>query len=192
MNTISRALVGSAVAGAMAITAVTPASARDYDRHDRDGISVGEVIAGVAILGGIAAIASSIGNNRDRYDSRYYRDGRYGYYNGTPRDAVAQCVNAVRSDARRYGYNYARVTEIRDVDDTRNGWKIKGRLEVDGSRGYYDWRDRGGYYDRGYYSNRYGYGYDRYDRGADRGSFTCYTDRGRIADINYRGIRGMR
>ncbi|MXP27412.1 hypothetical protein GRI58_01075 [Porphyrobacter algicida] len=186
MNTITKALAGTIAAGAMAMTAAAPASARDYYHRDRDGISAGEVIAGVAILGGIAAIAASAGNNRDRYDARYYRDGRYGYYNGNPRDAVAQCVNAVRINAQRYGYRYANVTQIRDVDDTRGGWKVKGRIEVGGNNGYYG---RQGYYDRGYYGN----GYDNrgYYNRADTGSFTCYTDRGRVANIDYHGIRGL-
>lgn len=190
MNTISKALAGTVAAGAMAMTAAAPASAQDYYYHrDRDGISAGEVIAGVAILGGIAAIAASA-NGANRYDTRYYRDGQYGYYNGSPRDAVAQCVNAVRMDAQRYGYRYANVTQIRDVDDTHDGWKVKGRIEVGGGNGYYG---RQGYYDRGYYGNGYNNGYynNGYYNRADIGSFTCRTDRGRIADIDYSGIRGM-
>lgn len=182
MRTLSKALVGTVAAGAMVMVPAVPAAARDrYD--DNRGISAGEIIAGAVILGGIAAVASSIGNN-NRRDDRYYRNGRYGYYNGNPRAAVEQCVGAVRRDASRRGYRYAQVTQIRDVDDSRNGWRVKGNLVVEGSRGGY--YDRGGYYgrDRGYYNSRY-------DRRADDGRFTCYIDRGRVSRVNYSGIRGL-
>ena len=60
--------IATAAVSAMALASATPAAAQD---RDRDGISVGEVIAGAVILGGIAAVAGSIG--RDRYsDDRYY------------------------------------------------------------------------------------------------------------------------
>lgn len=196
MPTIPKALIGAVAAGAMAVVPTSAAMAqyRDYDR-DRGGISVGDIIAGAVVLGGIAAVAGAIGgNDRDRYryrnDERYYRNGNYGYYNGNPRSAVEQCVNVARTEAQRRGYRYAQVTDIRDVDDTRYGWRVKGRIAVDGERGYYD---RYGRYDTGYYGNsrydnRYGsrYGYDR-----DNGSFTCDVNRGRVTRLDYSGIRGL-
>lgn len=189
MKIIPKALVGAVAAGAM-VMVPTAASAqyRDYDRgYDRDGgISVGDIIAGAVIIGGIAAVAGAIGRDDDyRYDDRYYRDGRYGYYNGNPRAAVEQCVNAANRDARSRGYRYAQVTQVRDVNDTSYGWKIKGNLVVDGSRGYYD----RGYYDRGRYNDRY-YG-NRYGYRQDSGSFTCWIDRGRVSRMDYSGIRGL-
>ena len=184
--------IATAAVGAMALAGATPAQARD-----RDGIDAGDVIAGAVILGGIAAVASAVGK-KDRYrDSYRYRDRDYRDYNrgyryndrrrGNARYAVQQCVNAVERDARRAGYRFADVTEIRDVDRERRGWEVKGRLVVDGSRGYgrynrqynrYDRYDRGGRYDRGY------------DR--DAGRFSCEIERGRVVDIDYRGIRGLR
>ena len=174
--------IATAAVGAMALASATPTMAQDRYR-DRDGISAGEVIAGAVILGGIAAVAGSIGKDRYR-DDRYYRNGRAGYYNGSPRSAVERCVNAAERDARRYGYRYADVTQIRDVDDTRYGWRVKGTMVVDGNRGYagsrYDRRDR----------------YDRYDRRGygrtDSGKFTCRIDRGRVVDVDFSGIRGLR
>lgn len=189
MKTLSKALAGTVAAGAMVLASATPAVARDRD----DGIDAGDVIAGAVILGGIAAILSS-GNNRDRYD---YRDGGYynggynngGYYNGydNPRVAVERCVAAVENDARRAGYRNANVTEIRDVDNKRRGYEVKGRLVVDDTRGW-------GSYNRQY--NRY----DRYDRygnydrryNTDSGSFTCDFERGRVVDLDYSGVRGLR
>lgn len=186
--------IATATVGAMALAGATPVQAQGYD--DDDGISVGDVIAGAVIIGGIAAIASAASKDRDYYrDGRYFRDGRYynsgrdyrrdAYrYRGNPRAAVNQCVAAAKRDASRYGgYRYAQVTEIRDVDDTRYGWKVKGRIVVDGSY-------RGGRYDRYGYRDRN----NRYQRWSNRdsGKFTCYIERGRVSHVDYSGIRGLR
>ena len=201
MTTITKALVGTIAAGAMAM--VPAASASASDRYGRDrGISAGEIIAGAVVLGGIAAVAASIGGN-NRYDDRYYRGGNYGYYNGDPRNAVEQCVNAARQDAGSRGYGNVAVRQIRSVNDTSYGWKIKGDIAVAGNRGYYNgggYDDRGynrnydnGYYNNGRYDDRYnrgGYG-DRYGYGQDTGSFTCWIDRGRVSRMDYSGIRGL-
>lgn len=179
--------IATAAVGAMALASATPAFADDrYDRDD--GISVGDVIAGAVIIGGIAAIAGAVGNNDDRYyNGRYYNGGynngnRYGY-RGNPRQAVEQCVNVARQEARRYGYRHAQVTEIRDVDDRNYGWEVKGRIRVDG-------RYSGGRYDRwGYRDNN-----NRYNRwnDGDSGKFTCNIDRGRVTGLNFSGVRGLR
>lgn len=199
-KTFAKGGIATAAVGAMALASATPAMARD---RDDGGISVGDVIAGAVIIGGIAAIASAAGKDRD--DNRYYRDGRYygndrdyryndnrynNRYNNNrwgnrdnPRAAVERCVNAARSDARRYGYRYAQVTDIRDVKDTRYGWRVKGKIMVDG--GYGGGRyDRNGYYDR---NNRYSRWNDR-----DNGSFTCNIERGRVTNMDFSGIRGLR
>lgn len=191
MKTMSKALlkgtIGTVAAGAMAMASATPAFAND--RHRDRGIDAGDIIAGALIIGGIAAVASAASNDRDRYR---YRDGRY--YDrdyrvrGNPRAAIERCVNAVERDARRAGYRFADVTQIRDVDRERRGWEVKGRLVVDGQRGYSRYGDRYNRYDR----------YDRYDRrgydrrGYDQGKFTCEIERGRVVDIDYSGIRGLR
>ncbi|QZD86087.1 hypothetical protein [Qipengyuania psychrotolerans] len=187
-KTFAKGGIATAAVGAMALASATPVQARD--RGD-DGISVGDVIAGAVIIGGIAAVASAASKDRDHYrGSRYYRDGRYysdgrdyrrqAYRSrGNPRAAVEKCVNAARQDARRSGYRFAEVTDIRDVKDTRYGWKVKGRMVVDGQRGY----------------NRY----DRYDRrdyrrygNEDHGKFSCYIERGRVTQVDFSGIRGLR
>lgn len=209
MKTITKALVGTVAAGAMAITSAAPAFA---GHRDRDSISAGDVIAGALIIGGIVAIASASSDN-DR-DYRYrggYDDGygdRRGYdrdrrWRGSPRQAVEQCVHAAeRYAASRYGR--ADVIDIRQVKDTRWGFEVKGRIAVGGGRDR-GWQNGGGYYDQGYYDRGYnnnGYGNggyyrgDRYDdRGDygryDDGSFKCKIERGRIVDLDIDGIRGL-
>ncbi|GAB5349354.1 hypothetical protein [Alteriqipengyuania sp. 357] len=177
MQSFTKAALCTAAAGAMAFTSAAPAEAQRYRDRDNDGIGVGEVIAGALIIGGIAAIASASNNDRDRYRDRdrRYRDDYY-RSNGNPRGAIDKCVRVAENQARRAGYRYANVVDINRVRDTRRGWNITGRIEVDGARGYRDQRR----------------GYDRrgYDRG-DRGRFSCQIRRGRVVDIDYRGIRGL-
>lgn len=167
---LTKAAIGAATAGAMVMSA-TPAMARD--RHDNDGISAGEIIAGAVVLGGLAAILSSGNDRYDRYDDRYrgrYNDPRYGYgynYNryGNSRSAVSQCVNAVERGSRRYGRTD--VTQVTDIDRKRDGYRVKGRVVVnDGWRGRWG---RGGSY--------------------DKGKFTCDIRYGRIHDIRFSGLR---
>ena len=180
MKNFNKALVGTAAAAAMAVSA-TPAMARD--RHD-DGIGAGEIIAGALIIGGIAAIASASNNNRDRYayDRAGYR-GDYRYYNGYrdnyrqrdgSRRAVNQCIRAAENEAARYG-GRANVTEIRDIDRKRYGYRVKGNIVV--ADGYNGYRGHRNYRGRGYYDN---------------GSFTCYTDRGRVSDVRLKGLGNYR
>jgi hypothetical protein len=209
MKTVSKALIGTVAAGAMAVSAATPAMAGD---RDRDGIDAGDVIAGAVVLGGIAILAGALDNDRgdyryregDRYRDDYrYRDRDRGdrwYGRGSPRAAVERCINAAERDARRFGYRFADVTQIRDVDDTRYGWRVKGNLVVDGERGGRG-RDRwGDYGDRGWGDSSWGdrdRGWGDRDRGwgerdRDRGSFTCTIERGQVAYINFDGIRGLR
>ncbi len=176
MKTISKALVGTVAAGAMAISAASPAQAQyRTNNRDHDGISVGDVIAGAVIIGGIAAIASASSRNggynnggynnggyynggydNSGYDNRYGNNrNRYGY-RGDPRQAVEQCVSAATSQAGRYGR--AQVTRITQVKDRNNGWEVKGEISVNGNGGYNGGGYNGGYNDRS--NDRYGYGND--------------------------------
>lgn len=164
MAKFNKALIGTAAAAAMAISA-TPAMARK--RHDK-GIDAGDVIAGALVIGGIAAIASAASNDgrndRRYYDRRGYRGTAYQTRNDGQR-AANQCVNAAQREASRYGH-YASVTQIRDIDRTRYGYRVKGRVEV-----------QSGYRGRGY---------------SDRGKFTCYVDRGRVRDVRLSGLGNYR
>lgn len=182
-----KAAISAALIASMAISAAPAAAqSRDYNR-DRDGISAGEVIAGVVVLGGLAAILSSGNDRDDRYrDDRYYRDNRYnndarygyGYdyrrYGGS-RAAVNQCARAVERDSRRYGRT--QVTQITSIDRKRDGYRLKGEVVADLGR------DRGSYgrdpYNRGRYAS------DRYDRGR----FTCEVKYGRVQDVKISGLK---
>ena len=211
MKTLSKALVGTIAAGAMAISSATPAAARDH--RDNDGISAGDVIAGALIIGGIAAVASAASRN-DRYDRDYrnrdddYRYDRAGYGNdygydrgqdrghgygggrwggGNPRSAVEQCVYAAERQASRYSYGRADVTDIRSVRDTRYGFEVRGRIAVN-SHGR-DWRRGDSHYGQGWGGDYRGWNNGL--RGYDSGSFSCRVERGRVVDIDFNGIRGL-
>ncbi len=119
---------------------------RRWGRHRGGGIDTGDVIAGVLILGGIAAIASAASNSkrqreaerypdypdrdyrgedypsRDRpYDYRGDRDGSSSYPTGRGMDRAADmCVSEVE---RR-----ERVEDVDNVARTADGWRVEGSL----------------------------------------------------------------
>jgi hypothetical protein len=181
MNSITKALVGTVAAGAMAVTATAPAQAQWRDRDRGDGIDAGDIIAGALIIGGIAAIASAASNDHyDRYDG-YDRNGR-GYRGaGSSRQAVEQCVYAAERNVSRHSYRgNAQVTDIRSIDRKRDGYTVKGRIAVNTNNR--DWR-------RGWNDDYRGWN-DNY-RGYDAGKFTCKVRYGQIHDLDYSGIRGL-
>lgn len=111
---------------------------RRYHRRDR-GIDAGDVLAGVLIIGGIAAVASAASNasrNRDYRNRDYpyrggdYRDRPYQYrpYRGDSRyadsrgidRAVDMCVQAVERNVR--------VQSVDSVDRLGEGWRVAGSI----------------------------------------------------------------
>lgn len=107
---------------------------RNY-RH-RGGIDGGDILAGVLILGGIAAVASAVENNnrnrdyrdypppprtQERYD---YQDSRAGSSSGLDR-AADICADAIERSIDRVG-------SIESVRRSSSGWDVDGSLE-DGS-----------------------------------------------------------
>jgi hypothetical protein len=190
MKILTKSLLGAGAAAAALVTVAAPAQAQRYERYDRDrdGISAGEVIAGAVVLGGLAAVIASADNDRydrDGYDYRRsgynngYNNNYYNNRNGGSRAAINRCVNQVENWASRY--SRADVTQIRDIDRTRYGYRVQGNLVVqDGWRGRSNDDRYGDRYDR---DNRYGY-----NRGYDRGRFTCYVERGRVVDVDYSGL----
>jgi hypothetical protein len=171
---LAKTTLGTFAAGALAFASASPAMADD--RRDRDGIGAGEIIAGAVVIGGIAALAGAFDGDRDRDRNRWDRGDRWDRggdrfgFGGGARGAVERCVRAAENQARRFGgYRYADVTEVRDVDRRRSGFRIQGRIEVgDGGR----WGGRG--------------------RGFDRGRFTCRLDGRGAPLIDFDGIRGLR
>lgn len=173
----ARISLGAVAATALTAVTVTPAMAQD--RRDRDGIGAGEIIAGAVVIGGIAALAGAFDGDRNdrryddrRYDNRDYRGDRYdrgGYgFAGGSRSAVDRCVRAAENQARRFGgYRFADVIDVRDIDRTRDGFRVKGRISVEGSP-------------------RWG------GRRNDRGNFTCYIDGRGAPQVNFSGVRGLR
>jgi hypothetical protein len=154
-------LFGTAAA-AVAIGSAAPASAQYYDRYDRrGGIDTSDIVTGIAVAGGIAAILSAF----DRDGGRFGYDNRYRY-----RDDYSAAVNSCGRQAQRTGGGQVRIT---DVDRRSNG-----RYEVEGvvERGY-------GGYDRGY-ERGFGGGFGGRDYGE---RFTCVAyGNGRIAQFRMR------
>ncbi len=185
MKFLTKSLLGAGAAAAALVTVAAPAQAQRYERYDRDrdGISAGEIIAGAVVLGGLAAVLS--GNNDryyDGYDRSGYNSNYYNNRNGGSRAAINRCVSQVENWAGNY--SRSNVTQIRDIDRTRNGYRVSGNLVVQDG-----WRGRGNdRYDRGDRNDRYGYGNQGYNRGYDRGRFTCYVERGRVVDVRYSGL----
>lgn len=117
------------------------------------------------MIGGIAALAGAFDGDRDR--DRWDRGGgwdRGGRWGVNPRTAVDRCVRTAENQARRFGgYRFADVIDVRDIDRTRDGFRVRGRIEVGG-------------------------GWNR----NDRGNFTCRIDGRGAPRINFSGIRGLR
>lgn len=142
----SRLSIVTVVLAATAMTA-TPLAAAElpqpavvgaYDSHandafghrrwgrNRNHISTGDVVAGVAILGVLAAIAGSSSNNQRR-DETYrepYREptrSARSWNNGGIDNAVDQCVNQVeRGDDR--------VDSVDNAARDASGWRVQGSL----------------------------------------------------------------
>lgn len=94
-------------------------------RHHRHrGVDAGDVIAGVLILGGIAAIASAA--SKPRRDARSYPSTQPNYQprrsnSGQGLDrAVNMCLQEIERDVR--------VESVDGVDRTGAGWNVTGRL----------------------------------------------------------------
>jgi len=113
---------------------------RGHRRH-RDGISGGDLLAGILVIGGIAAIASAASkNNRDRrYEDRDYRseNQRYDDRRADTRDDnsydrgsgdMEAAINACSDAAERQAGRDARVSAIESVVRDGDGWRVEGIL----------------------------------------------------------------
>jgi len=171
-------LAGAAAAAAMTVTAASPAQAQIFgrDRYDRGGIDAGDIITGVAVVGGIAAIMSAFGRDGNRYGY----DNRYQY-----RNDYQNAVNACGYQAERYGRGGQ--VSVLDVDRRgSNSYRVRGVIDAGygnygnyGNYGAYGRNDRYGSYGR--YDRRYG-NYGRYDQ---RVEFACTArGNGRVTDFD--------
>lgn len=117
------------------------ANHRHYRYRRHRGVDAGDVIGGLLVIGGIAAIASAASNSAREADYRY-RDRSYPYRGGDYRDrpyqyrphrgdsrytdsrgidrAVDMCVRAVERDVR--------VESVDSVDRQAGGWRVEGSI----------------------------------------------------------------
>lgn len=115
-------------------------------RHRDRGIDAGDVIAGVLVIGAIAAIAGA-GRDRDRHRERDYRDRDYRDRDYPDRDYRGDDYrNDRRSESESRGMERAadmcveqvergrdRVEDISEARRTADGWRVSGTLrEGDG------------------------------------------------------------
>src|SRR5262245_40287131 len=95
----SRTAATLAAAAALSLTA-TPAMARGWHRHG-DGIDGGDVVAGLLIFGGIAAIAAAASSKSNK-DRQARQDDRYrDYPDSDYRDVPPQSYQNDRDDGYR-------------------------------------------------------------------------------------------
>ena len=124
----------------------------------------------MAVCAAAPAMAQDFGHGR--FDN--------GWRNGNSRNAVAMCTSVAERQATRRSDGNARVTGIRDVRMTRFGQVVTGNIAVNTR---IDIRDRhNDWHDRGYRNDAIRH---------DTGTFTCRIDRGRVAYVNFDGIRGL-
>lgn len=129
---------------------------RGYRGHRRhgNGIDGGDILAGILVIGGIAAIASAASKNQNdrryqerdypsqnqsyddratdnRYDSRY-EDSRYDRGTGDMESAINICSDAAE---RQAGID-ARVSSVHSVVRDGEGWRVEGELSNSAERSF--------------------------------------------------------
>jgi len=134
MKAISKTMLGAGAAAVAALSFAAPAEAQ-YRRYDRDrGIDAGDIMTGVAILGGIAAITSALS-----------RDGsRYGYgYGDRYRSHYNYAVQACAQQAQRMSRGQVQILDVDRAGNDR--YRVRGVVQAGygGSYGGYDRYDRG-------------------------------------------------
>jgi len=105
-----RKLITGLAAAALLAALASPADARRRHHHHHDDVDSGDLVAGAVVIGGIAAIASAIGEDkRRRQDS-----------------AVDRC--SAEAESRTGG----RVAEIFHVARRKGYYTVEGALEDGG------------------------------------------------------------
>lgn len=163
MKTVSKTITGALGAVLLTTAMATPAEAQRYRRYDRgNGISLGDVVVGTIVVGGVAAAIGALSSG-NRYD-RGYRTRGYGYGNDRQASVEACAYEAEREAGRRFG-GRAQVRDIDDVDGGRDGTRVRGTVEV---------------------QSDYRYGRDGYGRGHgdERVQFSCNAYGGRVTGLS--------
>ena len=136
-------LVGAAVLASSMLVAVAPAEAKHGRHWHRDRVDAGDVIAGIVLIGAIAAIADSASKSRDR--DRERRDDDYRYeprdeeYRSAPdqpdrqwvpgsNNAETRAVEACSWAAEGELGDDARVGGIDAVTQDGSSWRVSGTV----------------------------------------------------------------
>ncbi|MBX7541732.1 hypothetical protein [Qipengyuania sphaerica] len=111
-------------AGADVVQQIEEAGKAEHRRYHRyryrRGPGLGDVLAGVLIVGAIAHVAKAASRDDRRYRDRdYRRDVRYDDTRGIDR-AIEMCVDAVDRERR--------VETVDRVDRTARGWMVEGTV----------------------------------------------------------------
>lgn len=146
MPRLATKFVGAAVLASSLVMAVVPAEARSkrhwHRQHDR--IDGGDILAGIVLIGAIAAIAGSgkksRDEDRDNRDYRYDRPDDRGDYRAAPEaprgdqwvpgsnSAEARAVDACSWAAEGELGDFARVGSIDGVSRDGDGWRVTGSV----------------------------------------------------------------
>jgi hypothetical protein len=106
----SKGIMFVAAAALVAVSVAAPADARRRWRHHDNQVDIGDVVAGAAVVGGIAAIASAITRaKRERQDR-----------------AVGDCAG----EAEQRGDG--RIADIVSVNKRKGYYTVEGIVERDG------------------------------------------------------------
>ena len=122
---INKSRFAAALASAAALSlSATPALAQDWGwgggwgHHHRDRVDAGDVIAGILIIGGIAAIASAASKSkRNRRDDDYRGD--------YPRERSARYGSDNEQGEVSRGSN--RGTSVESINRDGDGWRVQGQ-----------------------------------------------------------------
>lgn len=147
MTRLTMKFVTAAVLSATALTAITPAEARSRHHHHRDRVDGGDILAGIVLIGAIAAIAGSGKKERDRRAEDARLDPPYRGADGQDRDfgaapdaapngqwvpggdsAEVRAVDACSWAAEGDTGEEARVGQIDGVARDGDGWRVTGSV----------------------------------------------------------------
>ena len=110
MMRASKGIKLAAAAALLTVSIAGPADARRRHRHHHDNVDAGDLVAGAAVVGGIAAIASAIKRNKRERQDR----------------AVGNCSD--EAEFRGQG----RVADIVRVHKSRGYYTVEGIVERGG------------------------------------------------------------